>query len=132
MVLIWQAQRGCRSDELREIVAILNLDGAENASIVAALCAAFENSRDAIASEIHDCRRSDQFKGLREDFELFASCLGVDVDRELERLEEAFSEYNDYEEQRADEMMDEYKYQRYEARASEDSVRDMFGSLNGS
>ncbi len=131
MVLIWQAQRGCRSDELREIVAILNLDGAENASVVAALRTAFENSRDAIASEIHDCRRSDQFKGLREDFELFASSLGVDVGCELERLEEALLEYSGYEEQRADDMMDEYKDQHREARASEDSVRDMFGSLNG-
>ncbi|PAQ07620.1 hypothetical protein CIT26_20010 [Mesorhizobium temperatum] len=49
----------------------------------------------------------------------------------MERLHESYSEYNDYEEQRADQMMDEYKDRYRESRASEDSVRDMFASLRG-
>jgi len=129
--LVEQAQRGCRSDELREIVSVVELEGPENAATLVALQAAFENSRQNIESEIGDCRKEDEFKGLEEDYELFASSLGVDVSDELERLQEAFSQYNDYEEQRADEMMDEYKERSRESRSSDDSVRDMFASLRG-
>jgi hypothetical protein len=129
--LVAQAQRGCRSDELREIIGVVDLEGPENAGTLAALQAAFEYCRQDIASEIGKCRKEDELKGLEEDYELFASSLGVDVSGELERLHEAFSEYNDYEEQRADQMMDEYKERTRESRASEDSVRDLFGSLRG-
>jgi Restriction endonuclease len=129
--LVEQAQLGCRSDELREIVSVLDIEGPENAATLTALQAAFEASRASIASEIGHCRKGDEFKGLGEDYELFASSLGVDVDRELEQLLEAYSEYNDYEEQRADQMMDEYKGRYRESRVSEDSVRDMFASLRG-
>jgi hypothetical protein len=127
--LVRQAQVFCRSDELREIVSVLDLEEPENAAILAALRAAFENSRHEIASEIGECRKEDDFKGLRDDYELFASTLGINVSLELEKLEEAYSEYTDYEEQRADQMMDEYKDRQRESRHSEESVRDMFGSL---
>jgi hypothetical protein len=127
--LVRQAGFCCRSDELREIVGVLDLEEPDNAAILAALRAAFENSRHEIASEIGECRKEDDFNGLRDDYELFASTLGVSVSLELEKLEEAYSEYTDYEEQRADQMMDEYKDRQRESRHSEDSVRDMFGSL---
>lgn len=127
--LVKQAQVCCRSDELREIVSVLDLEGPANATILAALQAAFQNSRNQIASEIDECRKEDDFKGLRDDYELFASTLGVSVSQELERLEEVYSEYTDYEEQRADQMMDEYRDRQRESRHSEESVRDMFGSL---
>lgn len=129
--LVEQAQRGCRSDELREILGVVELEGPENAETLAVLQTAFENSRQAIASEIDECRNEDEFQELQGNYELFASSLGVDVRRELERLQEAYSEYNDYEEQRADQMMDEYKDRARETRSSEDSVRDMFASLRG-
>ena len=129
--LVEQTQRGCRSDELREVLSVVELEGPENATTLAALQAAFENSRQNIESEIGDCSKEDEFKGLEEDYELFASSLGVEVSGELERLQEAFSAYNDYEEQRADQMMDEYKERSRESRSSDDSVRDMFASLRG-
>jgi hypothetical protein len=127
--LVSQAQVSCRSDELREIVSVLDLDGPGNAAVRAALQEAFENSRYEIASEIGECRKEDDFKGLRDDFELFASALGVNVSSELEQLEESYAECTDYEEQRADQMRDEYMDRQRESRHSEDNVRDMFGSL---
>ena len=127
--LLKQAQVSCRSVELSEIISVLDLEDPRNAAILAALRAAFENSRYEIASDIDECRKEDDFEGLRGDYELFASALGVDVSLELEKLEEAHAEYTDYEEQRADQMMDEYIDHQRESRHSEDSVRDMFGSL---
>ena len=106
--LLKQAQVSCRSVELSEIVSVLDLEEPRNAANLAALQEAFENSRHEIGSDIDECRKEDDFKGLRDDYELFASALGVDVSLELEKLEEAYSEYSDYEEQRADQMMDEY------------------------
>jgi len=129
--VVAQAQQGCRSDELREIVGVLDLEGPENAATRAALQAAFETSRRDIAAAIGDCRREEDFKGLEEDFEFLATSLGVDVSSELERLEEAYSEYSDHEEQRAEAMSDEYKDRHREWRASDESVRDMFASLRG-
>lgn len=127
--ILKQAQVSCRSVELSEIVSVLDLEEPRHAQNVAALQAAFENSRYEIASDIDECRKEDDFKGLRGAYELFASALGVDVSPELERLEEVYAEYTDYEEQRAEEMMDEYRDRQRESRHSEDSVRDMFGSL---
>ena len=129
--LLEAAGEGVRSDELREIVGTLDLEGPENAATLAALRAAFEASRQSIAREIGDANRDEEFNGLREDYELFASSLGVDVSRELEQLEEAYGEYSGYEEQRAEEMRDGYRDRQREDRASEDSVRDMFASLRG-
>lgn len=129
--LVEAAGEGVRSDELREIVGALDLEGPENADTHAALRAAFEASRQSIAREIGDASKDDEFKGLRDDYELFASSLGVDVSRELEQLEEAYGEYSGYEEQRAEEMRDGYRDRQREDRASEDSVRDMFASLRG-
>lgn len=129
--IVSEVLRECRSDELREVISILDLDGPENTDNLDRLRAAFENSRDAIGSEIRDCRKAEDFKGLEEDLELFASSLGVDVSDELERLQEALAEFEDYEEQRADSMMDDYSDQQRESRMSEASVRDMFGSLRG-
>ncbi|WP_271595883.1 restriction endonuclease [Bradyrhizobium sp. CCBAU 25360] len=127
--LLKQAQVSCRSVELSEIVSVLDLEEPRNAPRLAALQAAFENSRYQIASDIDECRKEEDFKGLRGAYELFASSLGVDVSPELERLEEVYAEYTDYEEQRAEGMMDEYRDRQRESRHSEDSVRDMFGSL---
>ena len=129
--LIGEVQHGCRSDELREVISVFDLDGPEDTDKLEGLRTAFENSRDAIGSEIQNCRKAEDFKGLEEDLELFASSLCVDVSDELNRLQEAFAEFEDYEEQRADSMMDDYRDQRRDSRMSEDSVRDMFGSLRG-
>ncbi|MCK1550786.1 hypothetical protein IVB11_17420 [Bradyrhizobium sp. 177] len=127
--LLKQAQVSCRSVELSEIVSVLDLEEPRSAANLAVLRAAFENSRHEIASDIDECRKEDDFNGLRGAYELFASTLGVDVSPELERLEEVYAEYTDYEEQRADQMMDEYRDRQRESGHSEDSVRDMFGSL---
>ncbi|MER9415633.1 hypothetical protein NKI95_06555 [Mesorhizobium sp. M0306] len=114
-----------------EIVSVLDLEGPESVSTLAALRAAFQNSRQSIASEIHECRNANEFEGLQEDYELFGSSLGVDISDELGQIQKAYSELNDYEEHRADQMMDEYKGRYRESRVSEDSVRDMFASLRG-
>jgi hypothetical protein len=129
--LIEQARLGCRSDELRELVTALDLEGPENAATLASLQAAFEVSRDSIASEIGDCRRDDEFKSLEEDFELFTTFLGVDLSWEMERLQEAYSEYSDYEDRRADDMMEDYRGSYREPMTSDDSIKDMFESLRG-
>ncbi len=129
--LVAEAQVNCRSDELGEIVDALDLEGPENALTLDGLKSAFEGSRHAIAAEIRDCRTEEDFDSLQNNYNLFASVLGVNVRVELARLDEAYSEYSDYEEQRAESMMDEYGVNRGESRVSEETVRDMFASLRG-
>ncbi|WP_296082280.1 restriction endonuclease [uncultured Agrobacterium sp.] len=129
--LIESAEAGCRLDELREIVSVVDLEGPENAAVLSTLQTVFEVCRGSIDSEIGDCSKDDDFKGLEEDLELFETALGVDVSQEKEMLEEALSKHVDYEEQRADQMMDDYKERLRESRVSDDSVRNMFDSLRG-
>ncbi|WP_096785332.1 restriction endonuclease [Rhodobacter sp. CZR27] len=129
--LIEAAGEGVRSDELREIISALDLEGPENTAALEALRAAFERSRRSIAAEIGEASTENDFNGLREDYELFASSLGVDVAQELEQIEEAYGEYSGDEERRAEEMQDGYRDRQRTDRATEDSVRDMFASLRG-
>lgn len=55
--------------------------------------------------------------------------FGVDVDSQIASVREALDEHTDYQEQRAEQQMDEYKEHRREERANEDGIREMFGSL---
>lgn len=129
--LVASAQHGCRSHQLSELVRELDLDGPKNVTRLAALRSAFETSRKAFYAEIDECRTADEFAGLKEDLETFAGDLGVDVTDALERLQAAHEEFNDYEEQRADAMMDEYKDRYRESRDADAFVHDMFSSLRG-
>jgi hypothetical protein len=130
--LLAEIQKGCRSDELREIIAVVDTAGGTNRSVVAAARTAFEKYwQTQFADELGECRSRDQFEGMIEDLELFKKALGVDVTSLIERVSEAQGEFEDYEGARADHMEDEWKERWHEERESERSVSDMFGSLKG-
>ena len=128
--LLVDIQRGCRSDELREVASVLGLSGEEQGPWVSAARIAFdEYRRSNFHEDLRECQSRDQFDGLIEDLELFAYKIGVDVDPLLEDIREAKDGFIEDEENLADYMQDEWKEQWREERASERSVSDMFSSL---
>ncbi|MFG1235645.1 restriction endonuclease [Xanthobacter autotrophicus DSM 597] len=125
-----EARTGCRSDELRELLGVVDTGGAER-EIAIARESFFKYQQDHFAEEIRECRSRDQFSGLIEDLELFRDELGVDVDAMIQRVEEANAEFEEYEDRYADDMHDEWKERYRDERASDRSISDMFGSMKG-
>ncbi|MCJ2024432.1 restriction endonuclease [Methylobacterium sp. J-067] len=130
--LLEDIQDGCRSDELRELISVIDTSEAHPDSALSAARAAFDAyCGETFQEELRECRSREQFDGLVEDLELFRDELGVDVSSLLTRVEEAKGEFEEREDAYADHMQDEYKERWRDERASERSVSDMFGSLRG-
>jgi RecA/RadA recombinase len=130
--LLEDAQDGCRSDELRELISVIDTSEANTDAALSAARTAFDAYRGGtFQDELRECRSREQFDGLVEDLELFREQLGVGVSSLLTRVEEAKDEFEEHEDAYADHMQDEYKDRWRDERASERSVSDMFGSLRG-
>lgn len=122
---------GCRSDELRELIDVLDLSGVDLGA-VQALRAGVAKFLDAgLDDDLRECRSVEQFDGMLEDLELFREELGVDVAPSLERVQLAKSEYMEQEDAYADSMQDEWKERYRDERADERSLSEIFRSLTG-
>jgi hypothetical protein len=127
--LVDQAELGCRVDELRELISVIDFDTDEDGTLHRALRSAYrEYRRDNFRGDLSECRADEQFAGLLEDLELFKDRLGVDISREVAAVHERMSEYEE----------EEHKERDYDGEASdlraqelfrEASIREMFGSL---
>lgn len=130
--LLEDVQDGCRSDELRELIGVIDTSQTDTDSALAAARAAFDAyCGGTFQDELRECRSRDQFDGLVEDLELFRDQLGIEVSSLLTKVEEAKAEFEEHEDAYADHMQDEYEERWRDERASERSVSDMFGSLRG-
>jgi hypothetical protein len=128
--LLDEASKGCRSDELRELICVVDTSAGLNDPVVLAARSAFDHYRQSeFDSELSECRSLEQFDGLVEDLELFRDGLGVDVSSLIQRIEEAKAEFEENEGAYADHMEDEWKERWRQDRATERSVSEMFGSL---
>lgn len=130
--LLEEASRGCRSDELRELIGVIDTSAGLYDPAVTAARSAFDHyCRSRFADELRECQSADQFDGLVDDLELFRNELGVEVDALIERVGEAKAEFEEHQEAYADHMEDEWKERWRAERDSDRSVSEMFGSLNG-
>lgn len=125
-----EARTGCRSDELREILSVVDIEEAENDVAIAQECFVTYQHK-YFAEDLHECRSSEQYSGLIEDLELFRDELGVDVDEMIEQVEQANAEFESREDYYADRMQDEWKERYSDERWGDRSIADMFGSLRG-
>src|SRR5262249_49187927 len=113
--------------ELREVISVFDLsDTAERE----ALQHGFQASKqECFPEDLSECRSLEQFDGLLDDLGFFYSQLGVNVEPLVARVEESRAEFEDHQSKYEDYMEDEWKERWREERATERSVRDMFGSL---
>jgi hypothetical protein len=125
-----EARRGCRADELHELLSVLDTSQRSAPSTIAALTESFTRfEQHHFREELLECRSTEQFDGLIDDLELFRSELGVDVKRLVKLVEEAKADFEDHQSEQADHMYDEWT-ERYDLeRDSERSVSEMFLSL---
>jgi hypothetical protein len=132
VALLEEVSTGCRSDELRELIGVINISaGTENPALLAAR-SAFEHFRGSgFADELRECRSLEQFDAILEDLDLFHAELDVDVRSLAQRVEEAKAEFEEHAGEYADHMQDEWKERWRDERDSERGVSEMFGSLRG-
>jgi hypothetical protein len=128
--LLDQAEFGCRLDELRELIEVIDISADGDGSVQTALRSAYQQyRREYFSEELRDCSADEHFQGMAETLELFKEQIGVDVTRELDAIQERKTEYEEEESQR-DYDEDAWKERWREERATEAGVREMFGSLS--
>ncbi len=125
-----EARTGCRSDELRELLGVVDTRDAGREVVIARESFA-KYQRQYFSDELSECRSREQYSDLIEDLELFRDELGVDVDTMIQRVEEASAEFEEHEDLYADRMQDEWKERSHMERDSDRSISEMFGSLRG-
>lgn len=125
-----EARTGCRSDELRELICMVDTqDAGREAAIARESFAKYQ--QNYFSDDLRECRSREQFSGLIEDLELFRDELGVNVDAMIQRVEEANAEFEEHDDQYADHMQDEWKERSRIERDGDRSISEMFGSLRG-
>lgn len=124
------ARTGCRSDELRELLGVVDTRYAGREVAIAKESFA-EYQRQHFTDDLGECRSPEQFSGLIEDLELFRDELGVDVDAMIQRVEEANAEFEEHEDRYADHMQDDWKERSRMERDGDRSISELFGSLRG-
>ena len=121
---------GCGSDELRELITVIDASVEGNGQSFDALCSAYSQYRESIFSEeLSECQSYEQFERLKEDLEFVRDQLRVDVTSLLECVAEARDEFVEQEELYADQVQDEWKERWRDERANERAVVEMFRSL---
>ncbi|MFQ6777641.1 hypothetical protein V6Z69_20830 [Cereibacter sphaeroides] len=125
-----EARTGCRADELREILDVV--DTRDTGRELAIVRESFANYQlQYFSDDLFECRSHEQYDGLIEDLELFRDELGVDVDALIQRVEEANAEFEEREDQYGDYMQDEWKERSPMDWDDDRRVAEMFGSLKG-
>ena len=128
--MIESAAQSCRSDELREILVLFEPDDNSPHPLKSTMQEAYEKYvENYLSDEISNCQSETDYQTLIDDLEYFGRVLNVDVDYHVASVREQLEEFTIYEEQRADHMMDEYKERSRFERATDNSIREMFGSL---
>ncbi|WP_431283179.1 restriction endonuclease [Humitalea sp. 24SJ18S-53] len=129
--ILIEARTGCRVDELRELLSVVDTTDRAAPAVLAAQASFAHIEQHGFYSELRECRSDEQFDGLIEDLELFRDGLGVNVDRLIERVEEARAEFEEHADEYADHMQDEWKERSRFDRDGDRSISEMFSSLRG-
>jgi hypothetical protein len=127
--LLCYVSSGCQSNELRALIDVLDVDGADSHALPM-LRAGFSNFQAAgFNNELRQCRSVAQYDEMLENLEHFRELLCVDVTLELETVHCARSEHIEHEEEYADLMQDEWKERYREERDDDRTLSEIFGSL---
>jgi hypothetical protein len=130
--LIGSVQVKCRSDDLRELIGVIDTSASDADAALLGIRSAFECYRQTMfKDDLKDCRTRKQFEDLIENLQLIGEYLGVSVATLLMTTEQKKNEFVDHEEAYADYMHDEYKERWRDERDDAKMVSSMFGSLRG-
>lgn len=125
-----EARTGARPDEIRELIHTLDVEDDPDNQARTALASGFEVYRRRwFPDDLRERNSMQDYEQLIDDLNLFHRVLGVDVGAPLDAAETAKNDFEEREDAYADHHEDAWKEQRYEERANDQDVRDMFGTL---
>jgi hypothetical protein len=126
-----QVRNGCRGDELRELLRVVDTSVRGDPAVIAILTSFARFECEHFPEELRECRSSEQFDDLIQDLEFFQSRLGVDAKRLIEQVEKEREGFQKYEEDYADHIEEEGRERYHAERSADQSVSEMFSSLRG-
>lgn len=86
--------------------------------------------KENFSTEILKCTSSTAYSELEDAVRTIATYFNEDVSWEIEKLNEAFAEFESNEEMRADSMEDDWKERHYAERSANQEISEMFASLS--
>ena len=127
--MIASANAGCGSDDLRALATLLEGERRREPIGILLSDALGTYRAEHFEDELSNCRSGQDFAALRDDLDAFARLFDIDLGREVNQLDERQHEFDEYQEMRADQAMDEHKDHMAEMRGDDDEIRSIFGSM---
>lgn len=124
-----EASRGCRSDELREILNVVNPEdlNAEQTAHLEAAAKAYQGQQ--FSSELWSCSDDSQFDELEEDLVIIAERTGINFEGQIHAVIQAKAELEENQAEHEDRMIEAMKERRYEQMGADQAIDDLFDSL---
>lgn len=124
-----EASTGCRSDELREILSVVEPEelDAEQATLLNTAASVYRDRR--FSSELWGCSNESQFDELEADLAIIAKRTGVDLEGQVHAVIQAKAELEENQVEHEDRMYDEMKELRHEQMSADRAIDDLFDSL---
>ncbi len=124
-----EAAAGCRSDELREVLSVIEPEDMTS-EISDRLRSAGQFYRlHRFRDELRECKSASDFDSLDEDLVTIAERLQIDLEGPLHAILEAKAEFEDHQSAYEDQKYEEWKESRHDMRSSDRMLDDMFDSL---
>ena len=127
--LALEASGACRSDELSELLNVIEPEDITDELTELLREAARVYRRFYFSEELRECRSESDFERLEGDLVTIAERTKVDLEGPLHAISENKAEYEDRQNSYADQQYDEWKDRRHELQAGERALDDMFDSL---
>ncbi|MBB3428613.1 hypothetical protein FHT85_005639 [Rhizobium sp. BK312] len=119
-------QTGARPEELRGVIVAFGNDPA----MTDALVQSYGHYRhNYFADDLDQVRSKQEYEALIEDLTFLQSAIGVDAEGPIDAAQTGLNELEENEDAYADAHQDDWKDQLQAERASDNDIRDMFGSL---
>lgn len=128
--LLNEISYGCSSDNLRDIISVLDSFELAEAEVLNSLRkGATKYLQDYFQNELGEFNSISQYDGLIDDLDIFQNTLGINMDHEKELTLNQRDEFEEKQSAYEDHMQNEWKEQYYDSRADEKGVRDLFSTL---
>ncbi|WP_221972378.1 nSTAND3 domain-containing NTPase [Rhizobium laguerreae] len=122
-------QAGARPEELRAVFMAFGNDAAMNDALVQSYGYYRHNY---FADDLDQARSKQEYESLIEDLTFLQSMIGVDAEGPIDAAQTSLNELEENEDAYADAHQDDWKDELQAERASDNDIREMFGSLKGS
>lgn len=121
---------GCSSQDLRELIALLDSDELNEECVSNSLNEAIEMYlQGEFKDELNQLNSSSQFDSLLDDLQTFQLTLGIDTGNEQSLTIETKDQFEENQSRYEDHMQDVWKEQYYDTKHEDNGIRDLFSTL---